>query len=235
MPYRFILMGKYLMIERGGSYFELEKVGMMNLYGPVSSAVDKDVIRNDLEQIEEADQKISNSEKYFNKDVGAIISHYEAEYHHSFTSATAEMEEELYGVWQVKECIGLMGESDSRGEGMVGDMIIFSPNAWISSGIPSFNPVYVCYESCAEAVKADRFLGNIIWLCRWDADWNGKVIAGIETEKNAKYGSGHQQDEPFKMIMTDDCLIIERGGYYFEMQKVGEVEWHQSLLNVEPY
>ena len=50
-----------------------------------------------------------------------------------------------------------------------------------------------------------------------------------------KYGSADQQDEPLKMIMTDDSLIIERGGLYFKMQKVGEVEWYQSLLNVEPY
>ena len=51
----------------------------------------------------------------------------------------------------------------------------------------------------------------------------------------AKAAYGAQQDEPLKMIMTDDSLIIERGGLYFKMQKVGEVEWCQSLLNVEPY
>ncbi len=166
MPYRFILMEKHLMIERGGSYFVLEKVGIMELY-------DEDVMRNVMEQ---TDQKISNS-----------------------------------------------------------DMIIFSENAWISDGIPSFEPVYVYYESCAGEVKTDSFFENVVWINGWDADWNGKVIAGIETEKNAKYGSGHRQEEPFKMIMTDDSLVIEKGGVYFKTQKVGEVEWYQSLLNVEPY
>lgn len=226
MPYRFILMEKHLMIERGGSYFVLEKVGIMELY-------DEDVMRNVMEQ---TDQKISNSERrYFNKETGSFIKHHTAKYHHSFIPATTEMEKNLYGVWQIKECVGIMGGSDFRGEGMVGDMIIFSENAWISDGIPSFEPVYVYYESCAGEVKTDSFFENVVWINGWDADWNGKVIAGIETEKNAKYGSGHRQEEPFKMIMTDDSLVIEKGGVYFKTQKVGEVEWYQSLLNVEPY
>ena len=93
----------------------------------------------------------------------------------------------------------------------------------------------VCYDTDAKVVKTDEFLGNIVWLDGLGADWNGMVIAGIETEKNVKYGSAHQQDEPLKMIMTDDSLIIERGGLYFKTQKVGEVEWYQNLLNVEPY
>lgn len=187
MPYRLILMGEHLMIERGGSYFVLEKVGMMELYD------------------------------------------------HLFMPATTEMDKDLYGVWQIKECVGIMEGSDSLGEGMVGDMIIFSENAWISDGIPSFEPVYIYSESCAGEVKTDRFFENVIWINGWDADWNGKVIAGIETEKNAKYGSGHRQQEPFKMIMTDDSLVIEKVGVYFKTQKVGEVEWYQSLLNVEPH
>lgn len=187
MPYRLILMGEHLMIERGGSYFVLEKVGMMELYD------------------------------------------------HLFMPATTEMDKDLYGVWQIKECVGIMEGSDTLGEGMVGDMIIFSENAWISDGIPSFEPVYIYSESCAGEVKTDRFFENVIWINGWDADWNGKVIAGIETEKNAKYGSGHRQQEPFKMIMTDDSLVIEKGGVYFKTQKVGEVEWYQSLLNVEPH
>ncbi|MDE5696822.1 MAG: hypothetical protein K2I96_05335 [Lachnospiraceae bacterium] len=228
MPYRFILMGEYLMIERGGSYFALEKVGIMEPY-------DEDVISNDPKQTEEIAQKISNSERYYNEEVRSVIDYYETKYHHSFIPATTEMEKNLYGVWQIKECVGIMEESDSRGEGMVGDMIIFSENAWISGGTPSFKPVYVYYESCAGETGADSFFENVIWINGLDADWNGKVLAGIETEKNAKYGSGHQQDEPFKMIMTDDSLMIEKGGLYFKTQKVGEVEWYQSLLNVEPY
>lgn len=107
----------------------------------------------------------------------------------------------------LKECVGIMEGSDSRGEGMVGDMIIFSENAWICDGIPSFDPVYVYYESCAGEVKHDHFFENVVWINGWDADWNGKVIAGIETEKNTKYGSGYWQEEPLKMIMTDDSLV----------------------------
>lgn len=61
----------------------------------------------------------------------------------------------------LKECVGIMEGSDSRGEGMVGDMIIFSENAWICDGIPSFDPVYVYYESCAGEVK------HIIFLRMW--------------------------------------------------------------------
>ena len=165
----------------------------------------------------------------------SVINYYEVRYHHSFIPVTTEIEKDLYGVWQIKECVGVMEKSDSQGEGVVGDMIIFSENAWISNGIPSFKPVYVYYELDAEDVKPDSFLGNVIWINGWDADWNGKVIAGIETEKNAKYGLGHQQEEPIKMIMTDDSLIIEQGGLYFKTQKMGTVEWYQSLKNVEPY
>lgn len=62
-------------------------------------------------------------------------------------------------------------------------------------------------------------MGNVIWINGWDADWNGKVIAGIETEKNAKYGLGHQQEEPIKMIMTDDSLIIEQGDCILKRRK----------------
>ena len=203
MPYRFILMENCLMIERGGSYFVMEKVGRMKPY-------DEDAVRNGLIQTEATDR-------------------------HSFTPMTTEMEQELYGVWQIKECVGITEETDSRGEGMVGDVILFSEDAWISSGIPSLKPMYVCYDTDAKVVKTDEFLGNIVWLDGLGADWNGMVIAGIETEKNVKYGSAHQQDEPLKMIMTDDSLIIERGGLYFKTQKVGEVEWYQNLLNVEPY
>ena len=225
MPYRFILMDKYLIIERGGSYFMLEKVGIME-------PCDEDVTRNISEQ---TDQKISNSERYYNEEVRSVINYYEVRYHHSFIPVTTEIEKDLYGVWQIKECVGVMEKSDSQGEGVVGDMIIFSENAWISNGIPSFKPVYVYYELDAEDVKPDSFLGNVIWINGWDADWNGKVIAGIETEKNAKYGLGHQQEEPIKMIMTDDSLIIEQGGLYFKTQKIGTEEKYQSLKNVEPY
>lgn len=54
---------------------------------------------------------------------------------------------------------GSYGKIRFPGEGVVGDMIIFSENAWISNGIPSFKPVYVYYELDAEDVKPDSFWG----------------------------------------------------------------------------
>ena len=92
----------------------LEKVGIME-------PCDEDVTRNISEQ---TDQKISNSERYYNEEVRSVINYYEVRYHHSFIPVTTEIEKDLYGVWQIKECVGVMEKSDSQGEGVVGDMII---------------------------------------------------------------------------------------------------------------
>ena len=48
---------------------------------------------------EETDNKISNSERYNNKEVSAIIDDYAERYHHSFTFVSTETEEQLYGAY----------------------------------------------------------------------------------------------------------------------------------------
>ena len=51
---------------------------------------------------EETDNKISNSERYNNKEVSAIIDDYAERDHHSFTFVSTETEEQVYRVWQAR-------------------------------------------------------------------------------------------------------------------------------------
>ena len=55
---------------------------------------------------DETDNRISNSERYSNEEVDARIDDYAEQYQHSFTLASTETEERLYGVWQARGYAG---------------------------------------------------------------------------------------------------------------------------------
>ena len=173
---------------------------------------------------------MSGSEKYHNETIETVINDYAAEYHHSFMLATAEMESELYGIWQVWEYVGHKALSGTW-DGMVGEVVIFSEAAWIDSS-PSFKPVYAYYKAYAEEMETDGFLENVVWKDGRYSGLNGRVILGLHTQDYfGRVVDSTDMEDPIKMIMMDDCLIIERSGSYFELEKLGEIEWYE---NIEP-
>ena len=232
MPYQFIMMEDRLIIERGGSYFGLVKVGDIKPYHSDNTYLNE---MNLTEQIESVDSVQSKSERYCNESVKNLIESYETEYHHLFVPATSQMETYLHGIWQIKKCVGETEPSDFSDRKVVSDIIVFCENAWILNGIPSFQPVYYYYESCVEDLEKSVLSDNLKWEDNEYKKMKGKVIIGIQTEKNESFGSSHGLSEPIKLIMIENVLMIEDEGKYYELEKIGEVEMNDMFSNVKPH
>lgn len=226
MPYLFIMMEDRLIIERGGSYFELVKVGDIKPYYSDNIYFYE---MNLTEQIESVDSVQSNNERYCDESVKNLIESYETEYQHLFVPATSQMEAYLHGIWQIKKCVGETEPTDFSDKKVVSDIIVFCENAWILNGIPSFHPVYYYYESGVEDLEKSVLSDNEYKKVK------GKVIIGIQTEKNESFGSSYGLSEPIKLMMIENVLMIEEEGKYYELEKIGEVEMNDMFSNIKPH
>ena len=171
----------------------------------------------------------SNSEKWDGTESQEVISDYERLYGCDFDVATRKFENELYGVWQVKEFVGWEGSGRYQWDGFYGDILIFCENAWISNGTPWYKPVYACYSAGMSELASEKFL-NITWVdSRYD-DQDGILVAAVCTERNRKFGAA-LDGETFLFILTDDAIVMEKNGSYWELEKVGEVEMNSTFSN----
>ena len=172
----------------------------------------------------------SNSEKWDGTESQEVISDYERLYGCDFDVATRKFENELYGVWQVKEFVGWEGSGRYQWDGFYGDILIFCENAWISNGTPWYKPVYACYSAGMSELASEKFL-NITWVdSRYD-DQDGILAVAVCTERNRKFGAV-LDGETFLFILTDDAIVMEKNGSYWELEKVGEVEMNSTFSNV---
>ena len=73
----------------------------------------------------------------------------------------------------------------------------------IFGGTSYLNPVYACYESCAEDMETDAFL-DLEWVDGRYAGLGGIVILAIGREKNGEQALGM----PYRFILMDKYLII---------------------------
>ena len=175
-------------------------------------------------------RKESNSKKWDGTESQEVISDYERLYSCNFEVATRKFENEIYGIWQVKDLVGWDSSSKYQWDGFYGDILIFCENAWISNGIPWYKPVYACYSAGMSELASEDFL-NITWGdSRYD-EQEGVLTVAVCTERNRNFG-GALDYETFLFILADDAIILEKNGSYWELEKVGEVKMTSDFLNV---
>lgn len=172
----------------------------------------------------------SNSEKWDGPESQEVISEYESLYGCDFEAATKTFENEIYGVWQVKDLVGWDGSGRYQWDGFYGDVLIFCENAWISDGTPWYKPVYACHSAGMSELASEAFL-NITWVDGRYDDRDGILAVAVCTERNRNFGEA-LENETFLFILTDDAMIVEKNGSYWELEKVGQVEMNRAFSNV---
>lgn len=175
---------------------------------------------------------VSHSEKNNNEYTQNMIDDYSEKYHHEFKPASAELESQLYGVWQAKEFVGWDNSREIQWDGLYGDIIILSRDAWVYGGHPGYKPVYACYSADFEDMKKDSFL-NIAWKDNRYEDCAGFIGIAVSSEKNRNLGPA-VEERILKFIFMEDNIIIEANGSYFRLEKVGEIETNDLFENVMP-
>lgn len=175
---------------------------------------------------------VSYSEKNNNEYTQNIIDDYSEKYHHEFELASAELESQLYGVWQAKEFVGWDNSREIQWDGLYGDVIIFSRDAWVYGGHPGYKPVYACYSADFEDMRKDLFL-NMAWKDNRYEGCAGFIGIAVSSEKNGNLGSA-AEERILKFIFMEDNIIIEAYGSYFRLEKVGEIEMNDLFKNVKP-
>lgn len=174
----------------------------------------------------------SNSQKWDSETSREILSEYETKYQCSFETADKEVEEKLYGIWQVKEFVGWTSSNEVSFDGAIGKIFIFCEEAWIDSGHPWFKPVYYCHRAGIEELSSEEFL-NISWS---DDRYNGQEgIYTIATysEANRVLGDKYLYKPRLRLIIFGEALVMERSESYFELEKIADIHMNDKFENVE--
>ena len=171
----------------------------------------------------------SHSVKNNNEDTQSIIDVYSELYSHEFEPASVQIEDRLFGIWQAKEFVGWDNSREICWDGLYGDIIIFSEDAW---GGPEYRPVYACYLADFEDMEQDLFL-NIAWKDNRYEGCSGIVGIAVSSEKDNSRGAA-QERKVLKFIIIEDDVIIETNESYFRLEKVGEIEMNDLFENVSP-
>ena len=166
--------------------------------------------------------QLSNSEKWNNEECWNILSNYTSQFPCDFEVATKEIEQRIYGVWQVKEFVGYDNSTQYQWDGYDGDIFIFDQKAWIDGGIPEYKPVYYCYTADISQLSTEAFL-DVTWTDGSYEDKEGILTIAICSQKNEKFGSAVDV-EALKFIICEDVLIMEKNGSYFKLERVGQVQ-----------
>ena len=153
-------------------------------------------------------------------------------YCHEFEPASVQIENRLFGIWQAKEFVGWDKSREICWDGLYGDIVIFSEDAWVLGGRPDYRPVYACYLADFEDMEQDLFL-NIAWKDNRYEGCSGIVGMAVSSEKDNSRGSA-QESKVLKFIIIEDDVIIETNESYFRLEKVGEIGLNDLFENVSP-
>lgn len=174
---------------------------------------------------------ISNSEAYEgNKQISALINEYSSEYDHEFKLATKEIEQILYGKWQVGDIgdpdVGYSLEYDITGGAL--------DNATIEISKGQFNiyysdltfkdafstqykkPVFAYYNETLEQMAKDNMLGNYSGIEGIKPDTMGTVVVAMAI-------SPHTNEYDFittDFIIINDYVIAVDMNSFYQLERI---------------
>ena len=173
----------------------------------------------------------SNSQKWDSGTSREILSEYETKYQCSFEAADKEVEEKLYGIWQVKELVGWTSSNEISFDGGIGGIVIFCEEAWIDDGTPWFKPVYYCHRADVEELSGEDFL-NISWSDDRYSGQEGIYIIATYSEENRVMEDKYLKPR-LRLIIFGDTLVMEMNESYFELEKIADIHMNDKFTNVE--
>ncbi len=183
---------------------------------------------------------MSNSEFYKNhKQISFLINKYSAEYDHELILATKEIEQKLYGKWQVGNTLGYSLKYDITGGALDNGKLDLSKNKFsitmrspvmkISDGklrttgefedhITDYgSPVFAYYQETLNQMKQDDFLNDYSGIEGLNPDTVGTVIIamGLSSDSTDNYSyitTG--------FIIINDYIIAVRQSSFYQLQKI---------------
>ena len=183
------------------------------------------------QQTETAEE--SNSQKWENEKSQEILAEYESQYQRNLEVATKEIEEKLYGIWQVKENVGWTSSDRISYDGGIGEIYIFCEETWIRWQEPCFKPVYYYCRTDQEELSSKNFL-NTSWTDDRYEDQEAIYILATYSEVNKADVAGDKYWKPqLQLIFFGDTLVVENSRSYFEMEKIADIQMNDKFVNVE--
>jgi len=192
----------------------------------------KELMEEYWQAYELAEEKIEGvtytyEELFGENDSKDIIVGCEAEYGCEFEILDKETETDLQGIWQVKELVGWKTEMRYQWDGLCGDVFVFVDNAWVDSGTPWYEPIYLSYRASMEELAAEDLL-KVTWMDERYEGQEAVLVVGVCTERNQKFGSA-MDGQRLEFIVCGEKIIMGRNNSYFEMEKVGDVQMSKGL------
>lgn len=173
----------------------------------------------------------SNSQKWNNPDCEKAISRYARKYHLEFEVADKEIEDRIYGVWQVQKIVGWDKEDKDHSNNYLGKIYIFSQEAWIDKW-PKYRPVYFYHTARLEDLSSEDIL-NVSWKEREYEKQEAVFVIGIDVEGYEETALEKEYSHVVKLLLLGDKLILQsHDNTYLEMEKVAEAEIQEGVLDV---
>lgn len=166
---------------------------------------------------------MSNSESYRdNKLISALINEYSVEYDHDFELATKEIEQILYGKWQVGDTIGFSLKYDITGGALDNGSIEISKEHFIrltQSGLKHEykNPVFMYYNETLQQMAKDELLANYSGIEGIKSDTMGTVIVAIAI---SPYSLNEYEFMATKFIIIKNYVIAEDANSFYQLQRI---------------
>lgn len=182
----------------------------------------------------------SNSESLGNNEqITSLINKYSEEYNHELKLATKEIEQRLYGEWQIGGTLGYSLKHNVTGGALengkldlskdIYSITTFSPVLKNSDGkilttgdfedytIVFKNPIFLYYQETLEQMKQDDFLDNYSGIEDIDPDTVGMIIIamGLPSDSSDKY-----EFITTKFIIINDHIIAVRQSTFYKLQKI---------------
>ncbi len=205
---------QFLIVKTSGKDDFLKK---LVLFIPLVVLIFISVIRID------GKSNISNSEAYKdNKQISALINGYSAEYDHKFKFATKEIEQILYGKWQVRDTVGYSLKYDITGGALDNGTIELSKINFIKStqsdSIYAYkNPVFAYYNETLEQMEKDELLGNYSGIKGIKPDTMGTVVVAMAISPDS---TKEYDFISTKFIIINNYVIAVDMYSFYQLQRI---------------
>lgn len=179
----------------------------------------------------------SHSESYKNNaQIAAIVDEYSKEYRHEFQLASKEIEQRLYGKWQMvdSDTLGYSlkydvtsgaleeGKLDVSEEEFcilrLGPVLKNVDGQSLSTGEFKYypevfkNPVFACYQETLGQMKQDDFLDNFSGIKDMDPDTEGTVVIAMGLPSDAP---DQYEDTLVRfMIINKEVIAVNQSGFF---------------------